>query len=302
MTATLHTIPIGIFSYNRFNEFKTTINCLAQNVDSSNYPLYVFIDGPKTDYDAEQGQKIFDYADSIGHFKSVHISKRATNQGLARSIIGGVSDVFKKYNSIIVLEDDLVTSVNFLAYMRQALEAYQANRKIWSVSGFSFPIQYPQGYRYDAAFGVRASSWGWATWKDRWEKVDWSVADYDEFRKDSRARRAFNRGGSDLGKMLKDQMNGKINSWAIRFCYAQFRNDARDVFPRVSKVQNIGFIDTASNTRGMAKRFKTDLDTSLKLEFRLPKKIEVDPQILRQFRKPFSVMTRIKYKLINCLK
>jgi len=298
----MHSVPICVFTYNRFDEFRSTIEKLMENIGSSEYTLYVFIDGPKNETDKLQSQSIYNYACLIDHFKSVIIRRRPSNYGLARSIIGGVSELLEEFDSVIVLEDDLLTSRNFLSYMTQALHVYKNNQNVWSISGFSFPITYPGDCKFDAVFGVRASSWGWATWKDRWAKVDWEVSDYQEFLNDRKARHRFNKGGSDMCKMLHDQMTGKINSWAIRFCYAQFRNNGCDLYPTVSKVQNIGFTDSATNTGGMNSRFKTSLDNSSKVKFLFPEEVDIDSKLLVQFRKPFSLLTRIKYKLINLLK
>ena len=38
-------------------------------------------------------------------------------------------------------------------------------------------------------------------------------------------------------------MNGKIDSWAIRWCFAQFRNSSFCVYPKNSMVTNLGFND-----------------------------------------------------------
>lgn len=174
-------------------------------------------------------------------FKNITIIERDKNFGLAKSIGTGVTQIINDFGSVIVLEDDLLTAQNFLNFLNDSLIQYKESESVWSISGFSFPIKYPDDYAFDNAFGVRASPWAWATWKDRWEKVDWDVADYDVFLSDTKTRKGVNRGGSDMCKMLNDQMTGEINSWAIRFCYAQFKNKSYDVLPKISKVKNIGF-------------------------------------------------------------
>lgn len=40
--------------------------------------------------------------------------------------------------------------------------------------------------------------------------------------------------------MLVNQMEGKIDSWAVRWCYHLFKNDLMTVYPRTSKALNIG--------------------------------------------------------------
>jgi hypothetical protein len=294
--------PICLFTYNRLVETRLTIESLKCNYLAMDSELTIFSDGPKNIDSIKAVQDVRNYLKTITGFKKVSIIESLNNKGLARSVIDGVTVLLDNYSSVIVIEDDLLTSPNFLTYMNKGLDFYESNAEVWSVSGFSFPMDYPQGYEFDAAFGVRASSWGWATWADRWGKVDWDVSDYEVFIKDRKKQKEFNLGGSDLCKMLNDQMTGKINSWAIRFCYSQFKNKTFDVFPMISKVKNIGFSGEATHTTGMGGRFDTMLDETGGVDFEFPERVVVEPRVLSQFQKPFSIQTRIKYKLLGYLK
>jgi len=276
-----------------------TIEALRDNYLADRSDLYIFSDAPKNVNAKVAVESVRAYIRNVTGFKSVTIIERPENYGLARSIITGVTEIMDRFGKVIVLEDDLLTATNFIEFMNQSLNKYEDNQKVWSISGFSFNLRYRDDYSFDGVFGIRASSWGWATWRDRWNKVDWQVADYQEFKSNTKSQRVFNKGGSDLSGMLNDQMNGRINSWAIRFCYAQFKNNGYDFFPVKSKVKSIGFGGDATNTRGMGSRFETTLDESAKRRFLFPDRAIVEPYILRQFRKRFSIITRIKYKILK---
>ena len=103
------------------------------------------------------------------------------NLGLANSIIKGVSSIFEKYEKVIVLEDDLLTTQNFLLYMNQALDEYEETKNVFSISGYSLNLMsasYPSETTY---FLNRSWSWGWATWKDCWKHFnDDAVALWNE--------------------------------------------------------------------------------------------------------------------------
>lgn len=294
--------PVCLFTYNRLYETKKTLEALQTNFLAKESELYIFSDAPKDNSAVEGVSEVRKYLATLTGFKKITIIERDENFGLAMSIITGVTEVINQYGKVVVLEDDLVTSKNFLSFMNQALNFYESNPRIWSISGFSFPITFPESNSYDVTFGLRASSWGWATWLDNWSKVDWDVKNFGEFSADKKAQKRFNQGGSDLCKMLRDQVTGKINSWAIRFCFAQFCHDSYDVYPRISKVQNIGFTDDATNTKGMAKRFATILDDTEMSQFSFAKTPYIDPRILAQFQKTSSVIIRIKYKLLGLFK
>src|SRR5699024_3409085 len=108
--------------------------------------------------------------------------KASTNKGLANSVISGVTKVIDKFGKVIVIEDDLISSTDFLSYMNNALEFYEMNKSIWSISGYNIPIDIPSNYKHDVYLSYRGCSWGWATWKNRWNQTDWSVKDYDAFK------------------------------------------------------------------------------------------------------------------------
>jgi hypothetical protein len=291
--------PILLFTYNRLQILEKCVSALGKNKGAEESDLYIFSDGPKSEKDELQVDRTRSYMKTITGFKSVHLFCAETNKGLAKSIIDGVTEIINKYDKVIVLEDDLVTSSNFLSYMNQALEYYSNNPKIFSISGFSIPIAGLN--KEEVYFTQRASSWGWATWKERWNPIDWEVKDFDSFSKDSSARKNFNKMGSDMSSMLEKQIKGEINSWAIRWCYHQFRNNLYTVFPAVSKVENIGFNNEATHTKDKFNRFITFLDNTGSVNFHFSNDIRLQKSIIAQFVKPYSLMQRIKFKLLNAL-
>lgn len=293
--------PIVVFTYKKLAPLKQAIETLSKNSLASESEIIVFSDGPSNENDLSQIEAVRAYLKQIDGFKSVTINEADENRGLAKSIIDGVTEVFKDYDAIIVLEDDLITSPNFLDFMNQALQNFKDDQRMHSVSGYTVPIELPQNYGFDNYFTRRASSWGWATWKDRWESVDWQVTDYDTFKNDRTAKKKFNQMGSDMFGMLAKQMNGKISSWAIRWCYDQFKKNQLTVFPIISKVSNVGFGEDATHTKGNGNRFATPLDTSGKKRFDFNLKPEMDIRFLKQFTAKYSLWTRAHYKFKNLL-
>ncbi|EOR94569.1 hypothetical protein ADIARSV_2167 [Arcticibacter svalbardensis MN12-7] len=281
---------------------KLTIEHLKQNYLAASTDLYIFSDGAAKIADSKQVDLVRDYLQTIDGFKEVNIQTSAVNKGLAKSIIDGVTEVLKIHESVIVLEDDLLTSTNFLNYMNQSLEFYKENKKVFSVSAYSFPILFPQVYIYDNYFTKRGSSWGWGTWRNRWESVDWQVSDYDDFAHNPIARKKFNQMGSDMADMLDKQMKGKVNSWAIRWCYHQFKTDTFTAFPSQSKIQNIGFSAAATHTSSVQQsRFATIMDDSNRQSFKLNPFVSLNSLIVKQFVKRYSVITRLKYKALSLI-
>lgn len=289
--------PIALFVYKRLDCLIQVIESLKMNVYANESDLYIFSDGPKQQSDIESINLVRVYLKSISGFKSVTIFESKLNKGLAVSVINGVSLILKDHESIITLEDDIVTSPNFLAYMNEALTFYKNNKALFSISGYTFPInKLPND---DVYFTLRGSSWGWGTWADRWDSIDWNVPDYSDFRKNIFSQLEFNKMGSDLTQMLKRQMQGQINSWAIRWVYHQFSKKMYTVYPTISKVKNIGNGNEATHTFDRHNRFDTVLDESTTLVFNFTQPARLNRFYTKQFVRNFNYWTRIKYKFLN---
>lgn len=292
--------PICLFTYNRLSETIKTLEALKNNFLSKQSDLFIYSDGGKNYEDLEKILKVRKYIHSVSGFKSITIFESKINKGLANSIIDGVSKVLENHDKIIVLEDDLVSSPNFLDFLNQSLNFYKHDHNIFSISGYTLNLPSLPGTK-DYYFGYRASSWGWGIWKDRWSKIDWNVSDYDNFKNNKKTIKKFKRGGSDLPRMLKNQITGKIDSWAIRFCYHQFKNNLLTVFPSKSKLVSIGFSDEATNTV-RTKRFNTPLDEELKREFEFQNFEKIDQNIINEFASKFSIKSRFQNQLNKFLK
>lgn len=290
--------PLVIFAFNRSDALLRLKQSLEKNVLYADSKVFIFVDGPRSEVEKQKVDAVVRIAQTMTN----HLFVAPKNQGLANSVIKGVSEVVKQYGKVIVLEDDLVVSPNFLAFMNQALEVYEKDPSIISVCGYGLKIRRPKGYQGDVYLSNRSSSWGWATWKDRWESVDWEVKDWTEISRDKQKQRAFNRGGSDMYGMLRDYMEGRNNSWAIRFCYSQFKQQKYAVCPFLSKVDNEGFGADATNCQQTYSRFKIEPDYSGQTEFDLPSQLTYHEEIAHQLRSYHSIVIRIYSKLRKIFK
>jgi len=282
--------PVVIFAYNRPEHLRQTLVALSANELVEKTPVYIYIDGARSDRDHEAVKEVRELVDGWKRLNIVECVQAERNCGLSASVIAGVSAVLAEYDSAIVLEDDLVTSPYFLRYMNTALNKFSSVEQVMSVSGYGRP-----GVRnglqardpYDAYFVPRNSSWGWGTWDRSWALSDWEMTDYEEFRSDKSQRKRFSCAGSEVELMLHLQQRGLIDSWAIRWTYAHFKNNGLSLVPYESYVRNIGFDNSGTHCR-RNRRNKRLVD--LNLEFarsvpNLPDTPEVRRDVLETFRK-----------------
>lgn len=235
--------PVVLFVYNRPDHTRATLDALARNSLAPVSDLIIFSDAPKDQAAVPAVEAVRQLVAGASGFASVRVVERDKNLGLAKSVISGVTEIVSARGRVIVLEDDLVTTPQFLQYMNDALDRYENDPKAFSVGGYQFPEQkmaIPPSYGHDTYASYRCCSWGWATWLDRWNGIDWDMRYFDAFMADPDQQARFNRGGPDMTKTLQDQKEGKVNSWAIRFCHAHFAADMRCIYPVKSLVNNIG--------------------------------------------------------------
>ncbi len=264
--------PIVLFIYNRPEHTLKTLEALSRNILADKSDLFIYADGPKENATKEQLlkiQKTRDAAKSQQWCKNVTIIKSEKNKGLAASIISGVSEIVNKYGSIIVLEDDLITSPYFLQYMNDALYIYKDNNKVACINGYVEPHkkQLPETF-----FLKGADCWGWATWKRAWDFFNPNGKDLLEELHAKKCEKHFNFDNTfPYVQMLEEQIAGKINSWAIRWLASAYLNEMYCLYPNQSLVVNDGFDGSGSHC-GKIEYIQTELtDSKVNVIYQEPK-------------------------------
>lgn len=281
--------PIALFAFNRPDHLRRTLEALTANELASESDLTIFCDGPRTEEEKVLTDAVRAIASEAAGFRSVQMVMRAHNMGCADSIIAGVSQILSQHERIIVIEDDILCSPHTLRFLNMGLEKYADEPIVFNISAWSLPHRIapiPASYPYGAYFVPRFNCWGWASWRDRWKKIDWAVSDYTDFAKRDCLQQAFNQGGEDLSPMLDLQMDTRINSWAIRMDYARFKHGCVGLNPVYSYTTNIG-MGSGTHTTDFTARFDNDLSLAQKSPA-LPEHIFVDQEISSICYKAYS--------------
>jgi len=232
------TSPIALFTFNRPEHTRRTLEALAGNECAAESDLFIFSDNARCNEDESDVRAVRVLINRIKGFRNVELIERDTNWGLANNIIDGVSTVCDKYGTAIVLEDDILTSPRFLTFMNKALDRYADEPAVWHVSGWNYPID-PTGLA-DAFFWRVMNCWGWATWADRWRHFEKDPARLvDEWCKDQIRR--FNLDGThSFWHQVLENHEGRINTWAIFWYATIFEHGGLCLNPTRSYVENIG--------------------------------------------------------------
>lgn len=270
--------PIVLFVYNRPELTFQTLEALSKNVGADQSILYVYADGPKSDAsidDLKNIEEVEQVVRSRHWTKEVQYIKSDTNKGLAESVINGITEIVNKYGQVIVLEDDIVTSPHFLQYLNEGLDLYRENKQVYAINAYMFPIKTE---RIDTFLSPQATStWGWATWADRWKHFEREPQYKEVIQTNSFLRNRFNLADYNYADMLHN-----TNSWGIRWYYSVFIRNGLGLFPTKTLCANIGFGHEATHT-------KSEIDQQhiyhAPIELRLKNKIDFElcEKVLNQF-------------------
>jgi hypothetical protein len=237
--STLHAAPIALFAFNRPDHLARTLEALARCPEARHSALTIYCDGPRRPADEAAVAAVRAVAAGAKGFGSLAVDAAQQNRGLAASVIRGVGAQLAQADRVVVLEDDLVVSPHFLRYMNDALERYADEPRVASVHGYSYPTRDPLPETF---FLPGADCWGWGTWRRAWQHFE---ADGAGLLAELERRRLTGHFDFDhrfpYTDMLRDQIAGRNNSWAIRWHAACYLKGMLTLYPGRSLVENIGY-------------------------------------------------------------
>lgn len=225
------TIPIALFAYARPEHLLQTLEGLKRN----KVPLiYAFCDGPRDNTIADQVRHVRRILKNIDWARII-ITEREINLGLGKSIRSGVTEVLTNHEKVIVIEDDIVLRPGAYKYACDALNFFDNNKEIMSVSMWNHPVFVPKSKK-TGFFSKRFMCWGWGTYSWAWKLYKGSPKEiYNE---------CINQGINALewGKDIKWQvdMSEKRNLWYVGFALTHMLYNKLTYYPYEKLTLNFG--------------------------------------------------------------
>ena len=241
--------PVALFTFKRLKTLEKTLKSLDSNYLSEDTELYIFSDGPNQESESHKVDSVREYILNFSGFKKINLIKRESNYGLTKNIVEGINFVLSKYNSVIVLEDDIVTSKYFLTYMNKALKIYESNNKVCQISGYSYLEKYSKKYLLDDTYFIKGGDcMAWGTWKSSWDLYTDDANYLLTQIKRNNLKKDFNRNNSfNYFKMLSARAKNKNKSWAICWYAINFLLDKYTLYPLKTYAIHIGNDKEATN-------------------------------------------------------
>ncbi|MFW9877877.1 MAG: methyltransferase domain-containing protein [Candidatus Thorarchaeota archaeon] len=289
-------IPIALFTYNRSENLQRTLDCLKNNkIDL----LYIFSDGPKNGSDKEKIKKVRKIINQINWVKTEKFYHKK-NIGLSKSVIFGVNKVFEKYDTIISIEDDICIANKFYEYMKTCLEKYRNNPKIAGVTGLRYPIKEKcfENYKYDIFFYPRFSSWGWGTWKKKWQGYTFNTDVL--LRKTEKVKDKIIESG--MVSMYNSLKTGTLSGgWDVYYGLNMIANNQYFVYPTRNMIENTGIskgTHASSEKPAYKLKWSANINSS---RIRFPNQITLNKEIKKNMGN-FFVNLFLKKDILTKLK
>ena len=261
--------PIALFAFNRPKHTAITIEALLKNTSVRESNLFIYCDAPKSEEDIKKTSEVAQMLDKVTGFKSINIIRRQYNYGLADNIVSGVTEVLSEYKRVIVLEDDMRVSSNFLDFMNKALDYYYNEKQVMHINGWNYPLN---SKKLPNCFLWRVMNcWGWGTWEDRWRHY---IGDTETILK------SFNKmdilrfnlyGVNNYWSQIIRNHTGAINTWAIFWYASIFLNNGLCLSPTETLVENIG-LDGSGMHCGRSNKIHLAVDN--KIDYNYPSDIK----------------------------
>jgi hypothetical protein len=240
--------PIIFFAYNRPKLTLKTLSALKKNKLSKYSKIIFFVDRAKNKKDIRLNNEVIRIIKKEKNFRSKKIILRKKNYGLTKNFIDGMTEIFKKHDRAIILEDDNLVSLNFLEFMNSSLEIYKNDRKVSCIYAY-FP---KTRYELPETFFLRGSwtlTWGTAFWKRSWELFEPDANKLLKKIRNKKLIKNFNFDNSfDWFSMLERCKNNQNQSWSVRWYASTFLKNTFTLFPKLSLCKNIGMDGSGVNT------------------------------------------------------
>lgn len=217
------------------------------------------------------------------------------------SLWGAIDWLFENENAGIIIEEDVVASSAFFDFCDQLIPFYKDDDKVWMISGNNSRTQYnPQNVSY--FFSRYPMIYGWATWKDRWIKMDRKMNFWPDFKSSINLKRYY---PTTLSYIVQryyfNQIYNKYeiyNPWDFIFICNMVKNGAYCVVPLFNLCADIGM--SGVHIKNIKSEFKIDLtlDTKYRIDNFLTQVVPCD-EFDRPFFFNYIFLKMIKRKLIK---
>lgn len=248
-----------------FKRIDFILNRLAELKSNISIPIFISIDGSNSETESEIALRIKEFTENNPQMEiSLRIQEK--NMGLAKHITTEISRLLTVFDSLIVVEDDIVLSQRFVEVMLQGLRLSYKDEQVGAIAGFS-------GFRKNVTFDLTPQfrksiyfpCWGWAISKKNWSKFELSLpTDFtsqliksQEWSKLSKFRKSL------WSNRFRKVVTSNPHTWDYQMQYLHFKHSLKVLNTTRRIADNQGFQSLQStNTDGKRPSWMGSLEVS----------------------------------------
>jgi len=252
-------VGVLLLGFNRPELLKKRINEICESEVEN---LYISIDGGRESHTKEMDELKTYTKNKFSKLHCLNLNHHKNNLGLVKHVTGEISKVLANHQYIIVIEDDIKVSVNFIRNMINGLSIHKSEGSIGIVSGFS-----PLHFKYlenKWRISRYPYMWGWACSRVIWQDYKYNLSTI-KLQQELLHSKSWNnlkpsQKAKWLGRFTKAQTN-PLDTWDAQFVFLSYCKDFVNLAPIFSMVGNEGFNDSrAVHTKGKKPKFVTTLN------------------------------------------
>ncbi len=241
-------IPVLFITFARADYARKTFDAIKKAKPKS---LYFYSNKARTAYPDEvaANEQIRKFTNEIDWECNLRTFFREEHAEVYTSLWGAIDWVFNNEEQAIVLEEDCVPSLAFFDYCEKLLPMYKNDPRVWVLSGNNIVEGYNPN-NYDYFFSFFPYLYGWASWRDRWQKIYRDRLPYEKIKEYKLFDQIY-----ILPKAVKQALNFTKNiidtpAWDYRFQMTMKCHGGLGVIPRVNLVSNIGLSGVHNKSKG----------------------------------------------------
>ena len=250
--------PVLMIFFNRPDTFEKVFEKVRKARPKT---LILAQDGPRNDSDLAKIEACRKIAESVDWNCEIIRDYSDVNLGCGVRPQSAITNALKKFEQVIILEDDCVPSDSFFPYCEELLEKYKDDERIAYISGLNHFETWDCGDS-DYFFTKTGAIWGWATWRRAWSKH------YDYYNKSITDpyiskltklqipnKRAAETRFSASKKAYESYATGeKLSYWDAQWGFAKFSQNMMVIVPKNNLINNIGIGATSTHAAKLKKQ------------------------------------------------
>lgn len=220
--------------------------CLAQLESTGFTNLYASVDGSSDTEEADHQEVVSILSEVISPDK---LNLIPTNLGCEKGVLSGIDWFFNQVENGVIIEEDVLISKDGLQFLNEMLTKYQGQPSVF-MAGAHLPTG-NWNTNQSHCFSRVGHIWGWATWKDRWEKHD--PQSIESLVNSDLIANSF--GQTRLADYLKLNLeaciSGKVDTWDFQWNMTMLSNNGFCALPNSNQIENIGISEDALHTTAL---------------------------------------------------